>query len=397
MFSKIFGGTLLIVGTSIGAGMLALPIVTSAGGYLHSLWLFFGVWVITVFAAFILLEVNLWHPEKSNLISMARDTLGVPGQIITWLIYLLLLYSLLSAYIAGGSDLLHGIFLAFRIHTAGWVDSVLFTVILGSIVYKDILVVDWTNRGLMTIKMVSYVLLIVLIMPHVKITDLETGHFWLLSSAVMVVVTSFGYSIIIPSLRTYFNSNVNALRITIALGSLVSLACYLAWDFVVQGSIMGMGSGGLIHMAVSGHATSDLTSALSSQLNSEAISRAAHIFTSVCITTSFLGVSLCLTDFLSDGMGVRKVGAGRWLVMLVAFAPPLIVVLLYPAAFIIGLRYAGLFCVVLLLLIPALMAWSGRYIKKIASGYQVFGGRLLLFLSIVVSVILLIYGTMYLL
>ena len=32
MKSKIFGGVLLIIGTSLGAGMLALPLVTAAGG-----------------------------------------------------------------------------------------------------------------------------------------------------------------------------------------------------------------------------------------------------------------------------------------------------------------------------------------------------------------------------
>ncbi len=397
MFSKILGGTLLIVGTSLGAGMLALPVVTSAGGYFHSLWLFFGIWLTTMFAAFLMLEVNLWLPERSNLISMARSTLGFPGQVITWLTYLLLLFSLLAAYIAGGSDLLHSIFSTFNIHTPHWFDAVLFTVILGAIIFKGIAIVDWTNRGLMSIKMIAYVVLIALIVPHIHLDNLETGHFWLLSSAVMVVITSFGYSVIIPSLRTYFNSNVNALRIAIALGSLTSLICYLAWDLVVQGSILSTGSNGLIHMAVSGHATNDLATALSTRLNSNAISKAAHIFTSICITTSFLGVGLCMSDFLSDGMRIKKEGKNRWIVMLGAFGPPLAIILFYPAGFIVGLRYAGLFCVILLLLMPALMAWSGRYIKKTASGYRVWGGRPVLFLSIIISIILAGYGTMHLL
>jgi len=394
--SRIIGGTLLIVGTSLGAGMLALPVVTAAGGFLHSLWLFLGMWLVTVFAAFLLLEVNLWLPERSNLISMARATLGVPGQVITWLTYLLFLYSVLSAYIAGGSDLLHSVLLAFHIATPEWLDTLLFTAILGTIVIKGILVVDWANRGLMTIKMLAYVILVALIMSHVHFKNLEGGRFWLLSSAVMVTVTAFGYSIIIPSLRTYFNSNVKALRITIALGSFVTLVCYLAWDFVVQGSIASVGTGGLIHMAISGHVATDLTKALSTQLYSEGISKAAHIFTSVCITTSFLGVSLCLTDFLSDGMKVKKTGMGLWLVVAATFGPPVVIIVFYPAGFILGLRYAGVFCVMLLLLLPALMTWSGRYITKIASGYKVKGGAAALLLAIIVPAILLVFGIMHL-
>ncbi|MCB1827693.1 MAG: tryptophan/tyrosine permease, partial [Coxiellaceae bacterium] len=241
MKSKIFGGVLLIVGTSLGAGMLALPLVTAAGGYGHSLWLFLATWLLTVFAAFLLLEVTLWLPEETNLISMARATLGLPGQLLTWFIYLLLLYSLLSAYISGGSDLLQGILASFHIKTPDWVDSIIFTAILGGIVYHDIKVVDWTNRLLMIVKMSAYVILVLLILPHVHLHHLAGGQFMLLSSAVMVVVTAFGYSVIIPSLRRYFNSNVSALRLTIALGSFGALLCYLLWDFVVQGSVSSGG------------------------------------------------------------------------------------------------------------------------------------------------------------
>ena len=211
MKSRILGGILLIIGTSLGAGMLALPLVTAAGGYVNSLWLFLGIWLLTVFTAFLLLEVTLWLPEETNLISMARATLGWPGQLITWLVYLLLLYSLLSAYISGGSDLLRGILATLHIHTPEWFASLLFTAILGAVVYHDIAVVDWTNRMLMIIKMVAYLILVLLITPYVQVKNLFGGHFLLLSTALMVVVTSFGYSVIIPSLRRYFNSDVKAL------------------------------------------------------------------------------------------------------------------------------------------------------------------------------------------
>lgn len=406
--SKILGGVLLIVGTSLGAGMLAQPLVTAAGGYFHSLWLLLGIWLITTFTSFLLLEVNLWLPEKTNLISMAKATLGVPGQIITWAVYLLLLYSLLSAYISGGGDLLYRILLEFDIKTPYWLDTLLFTGILGTIVFKGISAVDWANRGLMSTKMSIYFILIVLITPFIQFKNLNSGHLILLSGAVMIVVTSFGSSVIIPSLRTYFNSNVKALRITIALGSALSLLCYLAWDLVVQGSISAYSNSGLIHIATSGHPTSGLMTALSTQLHSGKISTAAHIFSSVCITTSFLGVALCLTDFLSDGMKIKKVGRGRWLVMAVTFVPPLTAILLYPNAFILGLHYAGIFCVILLILIPTLMAISGRYIMKISGGsagggssaggssYQVWGKAPTVILASGISISLLIFGIMHL-
>ena len=86
MDSKLIGGILLIVGTSIGGGMLALPIATSYLGFYGSLLLFVGCWLVMTSAALLLLEVNLWLPENSNLISMAKATIGQSGQIVAWLV-----------------------------------------------------------------------------------------------------------------------------------------------------------------------------------------------------------------------------------------------------------------------------------------------------------------------
>src|SRR3990167_1825985 len=89
---KLIGSILLIVGTSIGAGMLALPIATAELGFLGSLILLFVCWFIMTSGAFLLLEANLWLPQNSNIISMARVTIGPIGQIIAWIAYLFYLH-----------------------------------------------------------------------------------------------------------------------------------------------------------------------------------------------------------------------------------------------------------------------------------------------------------------
>ena len=395
MKSKFIGGVLLIVGTSIGGGMLALPMAAAAGGFFHSMLLFLGAWLVTVLAAFYILEANLWLPEGTNLVSMAKVTLGKAGQLVTWFAYLLLLYSLLSAYIAGGTDLLHNLLLLAHINSPRWLAAALFVIILGAVLYYGVRAVDWANRGLMSTKLIAYFLLVVLITPHINVSTLQGGQVLLLSGAVMVVITSFGYATIVPTLRSYFKSNVNALRLTIAIGSLVPLICYLLWDMVVQGSIASNGAHGLIHMAGSSHAVSDLTTALSTRLNSQTISGLTHFFTSICIATSFLGVSLCLSDFLTDGLKIGRSVSGRFFIVGLTLLPPLAIILFYPDAFIMGLSYAGIFCVVLLMLLPALMVWSGRYVKKMANGYEVMGGKFFIIFEIVIAITLLVFATVH--
>src|SRR3989338_2511861 len=95
MLSKLIGGIFLIIGTCIGAGMLALPTATAAGGFFHTLFFMLGAWFLMTVGALYILEVNLRLPEHTNFISMARVTLGRGGAVVTWIFYLLLLYSLL--------------------------------------------------------------------------------------------------------------------------------------------------------------------------------------------------------------------------------------------------------------------------------------------------------------
>ena len=95
---KMIGGMLLIVGTSIGAGMLALPVATAELGFLGSVIVLVACWLVMTASAFLILEVSLWLPQGTNLISMAGATIGPIGQLIAWLTYILLLYSLLCLY-----------------------------------------------------------------------------------------------------------------------------------------------------------------------------------------------------------------------------------------------------------------------------------------------------------
>ncbi|HYF98224.1 MAG TPA: aromatic amino acid transport family protein [Coxiellaceae bacterium] len=396
MRSKLIGGIMLIIGTSVGGGMLALPVATAAGGFFHSALLLFSAWLVMTLGSLLMLEVSLWLPEGTNLISMARATLGRWGQVITWFVYLLLLYSLLSAYIAGGSDLLHNLLQLIHIESPAWLNSILFVVVFGFVISRGILIVDWANRSLISTKFLAYVLIVALILPQATFKNLEGGQFKLLGGAVMMTVTSFGYASIIPTLRSYFKGHIHYLRLAVWIGSLISLGIYLLWNLTVQGTIESEGSKGLVQMASSGHAASDLMTALATRLQNPLIALLVRVFASICVATSFLGITIGLVDFLADGLNIKQRSWGKLSLMLLSLGPPLLVILFYPGAFIKGLSYAGLFCVVLLMLLPSLMAWSGRYIKKISHGYKLQGDKVLIAFELVMALSLLVFGIFHL-
>jgi tyrosine-specific transport protein len=383
--SKFFGGLMLIIGTSIGGGMLALPVSTAVGGFIPSVCLLIVCWLVMLAGSLFILETNLWLPENSNLISMARTTLGRFGEAVAWFVYFVLLYALLAVYIAGGSEITqYWLQLILQTSLPAWVASCVFTLIMGYIVYKGIVWVDFINRGLLSSKMLVCLILIVFLMPYVTSEHLLLCDGLRILGATTVVITSFGFATIVPSLRAYFKSDAKKLRLAIILGSAIPLLFYIAWVAVVQGIFSVHDQNGLMAMQSSGNVTTHLTSFLSLTTQSVWVKGLSNFFVSVCVLTSFLGVALCMSDFLADGFKVLKEDH-PFKIIVGTLLPPLILVLFIPSLFVKALGYAGILCVILLVLLPALMVYSGRYVKKIASGYQVIGGKPLLILLIVLS------------
>src|SRR5690348_7302081 len=107
MFSKpsSFSGALLVAGTSIGAGMLALPVVTALGGFFPSLFVYVLCWLFMTCTGLLMLEICLLMPPGANLVSMAQKYLGRFGEVLAWVLYLFLFYCLSVAYVSGGGSL----------------------------------------------------------------------------------------------------------------------------------------------------------------------------------------------------------------------------------------------------------------------------------------------------
>lgn len=387
--SRFVGGLLLIVGTSIGAGMLALPVANAAGGFWYSSLFLVMCWLLMTLGAFFILEVNLYLAPGHHLTSMAFKTLGAPGLLITWLTYLLLMYTLLSAYISGGADVLGGLLASKQIVWSDTMLTLCFTAVFGSIVYLGLRYVDWVNRGLMFLKLLVFLPLLYLLSSHVDWGRFQVGYGQGMSAgAVMISMTSFGFAIIVPNLRDYFEDNLPQLKKVILLGSLVPLGCYLAWDWVILGSLPSKGNEGLIALMQSEHVTRSLALRIADLVHHHEVLVLFNVFTSACMLTAFLGVALCLMSFLSDGLKISQKGRHSLVLMLLTFGPPVLLVLFYPGAYLYAMHYAGDLCVLLLLFLPAWMSYRGR--ARCANSFVVPGGRGSQWFLMLASVLLLV-------
>lgn len=354
--SRLIGGILLVAGTSIGAGMLAIPVITSFAGFAPSFALLAFVWLFLFATSWLLLDVNLACPGEPNFISMVGRNLGALGKAICWVTYLLLLYSLTAAYIAGSSP----IFLKAIHFLTGWTAPSWFGpfplfLLFGVFVYLGTRSVDRVNRLLMAGLILAYFFLIAFLPPHIQPALLLHSDIPAIWVAIPVIFTSYGFHIIIPTLTTYLNHNVKQLRLSIFVGSLIPFIVYVIWELLILGTVPLMGENSLVSAWTKGETAA---APLLLILQSSWVSAAANAFSFFAIITSFLGVSLSLSDFLADGLKMHRFTWGREFACLLTFLPPLLFVYAYPRGFILALQYAGLFVAILLCIFPALMAWK---------------------------------------
>lgn len=377
--NKTIGCILVAAGTAIGAGTLALPLVVAGMGFQVASLIFILIWALMWVSGLLTLEVNLaFLAPRNSYATMAEGTLGKTGKWATYILFILLLYALTAAYMTGGASLIQaGCELLFGHSLPLWANASLFTLCLGSIVAYSTRAVDLFNRGLFSIKTLLLLSLFIVFIPQISVSQLFTQVEWQYAGAgIPVILTAFGFHIVIPSITQYIGREVPRLKMILLFGSLIPLAVYLLWVACLLGTLPYRGDNSLASVVNDPTPLQALIFAIDKAQSSWWMSTVINLFSHVIIITSFLGVTLSLFDFLRDKEHERIPHRGR--TALLTFAPPLLIAVLYPHAFIQLLSYASIFVAIILIILPALMAWRLRQMTSLQSTYTVPGGTFLL-------------------
>lgn len=382
----LIGGILLIAGSCIGAGMLGVPVLSAQAGFIPSIAIFLFYWLFMALTGLLVLEVNQWYGGEANIITMADRTLGYSGKLISWGLFLFLFYSLMVAYVtASGSlvaDFADSLFQISIPHSLG---SLFFCCLFGILLYLGTKAVDWFNRILMFGLIVSYACLVMIGAPYVKTSLLQHQNWLAVTNVIPAVIISFGFHNLIPSLTTYFHSQVKPLKIAIILGSLIPLVVYLIWQWLILGIVP------LDNFQVALSQGEIATEALKDAVGISWISSVAQFFAFFAIVTSFLSVALSFVDFLADGLKIKKTSWGKLFLILLVLLPPFICAMLFPHIFLIAINTAGSFGAVILFgILPVLMVWKGRYLHS-ESPPLVFGGKPILLAIFLISIMVIIF------
>ncbi|XP_020275225.1 uncharacterized protein LOC109849764 [Asparagus officinalis] len=349
---SITSGILLVAGTTVGAGILAIPAVTDEAGFLASAIVCILCWIYMVVTGLLIAEVNVntmceLGSGGVSLVSMAMRTIGKTGvQVACWS-YLFIHYALLVAYVARSSDILTN---SFGIPL--WESATLFTMFFGGICYFGSQRIIGVINGLLVFGiLVSFAALVGVASGNLQWNSLLQAHFEAVPKSIPIIALSFVYQNVVPVLCTNLEGNLSKVRTSIVLGTAIPLILFLVWDAVILGTISSLHTN-------SGRVIDPLELLRS---NNGIVGPIVELFSFLAIGTSYIGFVLGLSDFVSDLLKLPS-GQSKPLPFLLTLVPPLVLSLLDPEIFFKALDFAGTYGVLVLFgVLPAAMSWSERY------------------------------------
>ena len=360
---KIFNAAMMIISTSVGVGILGLPIVTSASGLVPTWVAFVVAWVFMTLGAFHILEVKMVVKGHYSLASMIKITLGRPGHYLASCIILLLLYALLSTYLMAALAWLHLLMPV----TLGIIDPMTPIVLIFVFSFIILSSTRWLyhiNNVLGICVLLAFVATIASsLTPNMSIFAQHASFVDVLPS-LPLLLTTFGFSIVVPAVTEYLNYDKSATKTAVLWGSIVSLFAYAIWEWVTLGHIPLEGLTSFDALKQRGDNGTGVIMALAHVTHHPWVIIFGKLFAILLVITSFLGISLALLHFLADLLKIKSHGKWRFFLALLMYIPPLCVTYFYPKAFVQLLSFAGIFVALLLGLFPAWMVFKLRQDNK---------------------------------
>lgn len=371
--SRLRGAIALIAGGTVGAGIIALPVKTAAAGFMPSAVLLVAAWAYMCVTALCLVELSVHFGPGTNLVTMAKKTLGKPGVAVTLGLYLFIYLATLTAYIAEGANLARPLIAALPGIVAAppsWATCGTFAAGLGAFVYAGTGPTERLNSVCLAVAIAAYVALVAIGFSSISGDALLRASWPSTLRTLPIMVVAFTFHNMVPSLLPYLGSARQVVR-AVVMGSAFPLGLYLLWQFIILGSLQDTSG-----LQSSAHVIAGLRAAAG-----PVAERVVQVFSLFAIVTSFLGVALGCVDFIADLLfGGRKTPppplVKRGVPLAVALVLPIIVAVTAPTIFLPALEFSGTFRLVLFALLPAAMVWRARYDQGFAPWLK--GGRILL-------------------
>ncbi len=367
---KLLTAILLVAGTSIGGGTVALPMVLANLGVLPSAILMVMVWGLTYYMSLLSVELNLQLDYGLSLGKLGERFSGRGARLIGEISIKALSYALLAAYLSGSASILQQLIseLGGPVISLQMLEAVVavwsFLVLLGPVSVVSVA----NNVAFLGFLSILEILLVVFsfnmnvaALPWIVKPNLNG-----VGAALTVVFTSFGYQIIFHTLRNYLGANPGYQRCAFLCGSIIPAIVYLLWTAGVLGVLNQKAPLFFVQLVDGQVRIGELIGQLASLTRWTLVKPLVWTMSTLAVVTSIFGVGLGLTDTAQDALKEvipTKPVWRRMIAALTAMLPAYLVAILAPGAFLRILSVAGAILVVIAIWLPAYLWWRAKFEK----------------------------------
>lgn len=327
---------LIVTGNMVGAGILALPVNLGPSGFLPAVLGALAMWVVMTSTGLVIArQPFLRENESADLPTFFEAVLGPCGKWLSVAANLVILYGLLTAYLAGVASVAAS---SCDIGIPEWGWLLIYFCAATLLASFGSAVLRRSNAVLMTVMWLLFGALLVLVVPHFRRADLSAGDLTFFTSGLPILVTAFNFHNVVPTLCRTLNHDRRAITRAIWLGSGIGAFMTLLWTVAVMVTLP-MESADGVSIIAAFKAGVPATVPLNQLIKSPLFVDASIGFAVVAMTTSYMATGVALTAFLKDVAGERV--RSRAAIWLLTFLPPVGIGALYPDIFLKALNVVG--------------------------------------------------------
>lgn len=397
-FFKYCGCVLLIISSMIGGGIFTLPIMAFKVGIVATIILTILIYILMTISGMLVVEISTKLPKyRNHYASLAQEAFGMPGKIIALIAFSIAIYASLTAYIGAVPSLLGSNSCNVNLYSciSPSIAELLFTAILAIVLIGSMKYSERINRVVMTIKLISLVMVILLLSRYIDIKSLFIVpiNFTAMTQAALIVILAFSYQSILPSIVNYIGpENKKEIKSVIVIGTLITCIIYTLWVVIISGFIKHAGADDIF---IANPTLDGLVSIIKQSSSSSLAVHALDIFLNVTLFASFITISLAFIDFWIDALKLSPNLKGRIIAGAVALVPSLLIAVYFDDIFVLALAISGFAGIGYSIVLPASVSCK-LFDKYNSEGSYFFGGgRAVRALIFIIAVIFMVFALFY--
>lgn len=361
---KQITSTLLVAGMCIGGGTIAIPMVLAKLGIVPSAIIALLVWFLNYYPSLAGMDLNLRAERGLSLGSLGKLFSGHGAQIAGELSVKILSYAALTMYLCGSSSILQ------KLLEVYFQCEIPIAAIESAIAALGVILLFFPFKIVSSVNNVMFVgfVIIFAILLGVMLKFTDFGNMpWIVKptfkdalSVCPVIFASFGYQLVLHTLRDYNGRNATSIKRSIFVGSFMPALVYIGWPAIALNVIFNSNPEFFAQLVAGKIEVGEFVKELANISSFSYFHILVWWMSILAILTSYVGVGVGLAESMNITFEtkIKSTPVRKFAASLATIAPAYIIAVMYPDAFIKILGFAGAMVATIGTLIPTYLIFK---------------------------------------